>query len=72
MFVMRRIAPIALALALVALLAAGCGGSNGSSDDDQGGGSPGAKVFADAGCGDCHTMATAPCTGMSQSNRQNG
>ncbi len=63
MFGMRRLAPIALALASIALLASGCGGKKSASGNTQGSGSPGAKVFADAGCGSCHTMATAGATG---------
>ncbi|HMJ00599.1 MAG TPA: cytochrome c [Gaiellaceae bacterium] len=62
---MRRIAPFALALFCVALLASGCGSKKSASSPKgvQGSGSPGAKVFADAGCGSCHTMATAGATG---------
>jgi mono/diheme cytochrome c family protein len=59
---MRRIAPLAIALVSILLLAAGCGGSGGDSsegDESSAGGSPGAKVFADAGCGNCHTMRAA-------------
>ena len=44
-----------VAIGLLALGLAGCGG------DDQTAG--GAKVFADAGCGDCHTLAAADATG---------
>jgi mono/diheme cytochrome c family protein len=62
---MRRIAPLALALVSLVLVTAGCGGSNGDSggDESSGGGSPGAKVFADAGCGNCHTMRAANAKG---------
>src|SRR6187402_1841115 len=73
MMVMRRIAPSALALIGVAVVALGvvvattsCGGGDKSStpgNNEKGSGSPGAKVFADAGCGNCHTMATAGATG---------
>ncbi|MEP7225586.1 MAG: c-type cytochrome, partial [Actinomycetota bacterium] len=62
---MRRIAFIALpfaavAVAAIVILASGCGGKKRSSGPAAvGSGSPGAKVFADAGCGGCHTMATA-------------
>ncbi len=50
-----------LALGLVLLVTAGCGGNGKKSANAriEGGGSPGAKVFADAGCGGCHTLATA-------------
>jgi mono/diheme cytochrome c family protein len=67
---MRRIALLATALLAVALasillLTVGCGGKSSSSSDDEGtgGGSPGAKVFASAGCGNCHTMKTANAKG---------
>ena len=62
---MRRIAPLAFALISLVLLTAGCGGGNDDSggDDSTSGGSPGAKVFADGGCGDCHTMKAANATG---------
>lgn len=65
---MRRIVPFALAvvsLAVVSLVLgiSGCGGKKSSSSDSDGSGSPGAKVFAEAGCGDCHTMATAGASG---------
>jgi mono/diheme cytochrome c family protein len=52
-------------LAALALAAAGCGGDNGG-DGSAGGTSPaepGAAVFADAGCGDCHTLEAAGSTG---------
>jgi mono/diheme cytochrome c family protein len=68
MFAVRRIAPIALALASIALLTSGCGGKKSASPDRQGNGSPGAAVFADAGCGGCHTMATAGATGKAGPN----
>ena len=71
MRVMRRVAPIALALFClavvtvgVALITSGCGSKKGNSAaDGYDSASPGAKVFADAGCGGCHTMATAGATG---------
>lgn len=49
-----------LLLLLVALLA-GCGGGDG--DGDENGGGPGAAVFAEAGCGSCHTYSPASSTG---------
>jgi mono/diheme cytochrome c family protein len=60
-----RVAPLALALVLLALLTAGCGdkGSSSAGDDAGGSGTPGAKVFADAGCGNCHTMEAAGAKG---------
>src|SRR5687768_14998233 len=62
---MRRIAPLAFALVSLVLLTAGCGGGGGDSggDESTSGGSPGAKVFADADCGNCHTMRAADATG---------
>jgi cytochrome c553 len=60
---MHRLAPVALALAFLTLVASGCGGGGSSESDIEASGSPGAKVFADAGCGDCHTMKTAGSTG---------
>ena len=47
-----------LALAALVVLA-GCGGDGDSSEAD----SPGAKVFADAGCGGCHALAAAGTSG---------
>ena len=52
---MRVLRILALAAAVVL---AGCGGS-----DDSDSQSAGAKVFADAGCGGCHTLAAAGSTG---------
>ncbi len=60
---MHRLAPIVLALTFLALATSGCGGGKSSDSDGEGGGSAGAKIFADAGCGNCHTMATAGATG---------
>ena len=58
------IALLAIALASILLLTAGCGGNGGSGGDETAGsGSPGAKVFADAGCADCHTMRAADAKG---------
>ena len=51
-----------VALLLVVLVAiAGCGGGDESAD--SGANAEGAKVFADAGCGDCHTLGAASTTG---------
>ena len=47
------------AFLLVALpLAAGCGSSGGSAS------SPGGKVFASSGCGNCHTLKAADAKGQ--------
>jgi cytochrome c553 len=55
---LRATAAIALT---IPLLAAGCGGSGGSSQHAS---SPGAKVFASAGCGGCHTLQAAGSKGQ--------
>ena len=61
---MRRLAPFAIALVSILLLTAGCGGNGGGSDaSDDAGGSPGAQIFADQGCGDCHSMRAADAKG---------
>ncbi len=49
-----------LALVAAAVLA-GCGGGDGESGSEES--SAGAKVYADAGCGDCHTLGAAGSTG---------
>ncbi len=59
-----------LLVAALAVAAAGCGGSSG--DDTQralqGDPANGAKVFASAGCGSCHTLAAAGATGTAGPN----
>ena len=62
---MRRAAPFVLALAALMLVTAGCGNksSSNASDDPAGSGTPGAKVFATAGCASCHTMGAAGAKG---------
>ena len=57
---MRSVKLRLLLLLLVAALA-GCGGDDGDGDGADGG--PGAKVFAEAGCGSCHTFSPASSTG---------
>jgi mono/diheme cytochrome c family protein len=60
--ILRRFLPAGLVL--VALLAStGCGGGESGGDESSGGGSPGAQVFADADCGNCHTLKAANATG---------
>jgi cytochrome c553 len=54
---MKLSAPAALLFAILPLLA-GCGGSGSSSS------APGAKVFASAGCGGCHTLEAAGSNGQ--------
>jgi mono/diheme cytochrome c family protein len=51
-----------LLLLLVAGLLAGCGGGD-DNGEEEGGASAGATVYADAGCGSCHTFSPAGSTG---------
>src|SRR5262249_1442933 len=51
----------ALALLVAGLLVAGCGGKNATSK-------AGAKVFASAGCGGCHTLSAAKSSGQTGPN----
>ena len=53
------IGPVLLA-AIAVVLVSGCGGNKSSSSLA---GTPGAKVFASAGCGNCHTLAEADAKG---------
>ena len=54
----------ALVVGVVLLGVVGCGGNgDGDGGSDSAASSPGAKVFADAGCGNCHTMEAADATG---------
>jgi mono/diheme cytochrome c family protein len=58
-------------LVLVALLLAGCGGNG--DDEPAGEDEPatevsGEQVFADAGCGNCHTLAAAGASGTTAPN----
>jgi len=55
----RRAWAIACALALALALGA-CGGGE---DDSGGGATTGEGVWAEAGCGNCHTLASANATG---------
>jgi cytochrome c553 len=50
----------ALPLVAAAVLLAGCGGNSGTTASS----SAGAKVFASAGCGSCHTLAAAKSNGQ--------
>ena len=58
--------PHLLVLVLIGLLA-GCGGGDGGGNGGDGGGgggtSEGSQVFAEAGCGTCHTYEPAGSTG---------
>jgi mono/diheme cytochrome c family protein len=57
-----------LLLLLVAALLAGCGGGDDNGDGEGEGTSAGARVFADAGCGSCHTFSPAGSTGTTAPN----
>ena len=54
-----------LVLGAVLLVTAGCGnkGKKSASPPVADTGSPGAKIFASAGCGGCHTLSAADATG---------
>src|SRR5690348_3756748 len=58
---------VAIPLAIAALTAAACGGGGDSKSGGGGNGSQansaGAKVFADAGCKNCHTLKAAGANG---------
>ena len=60
---------VAIPLAIAALTAAACGGGSSSDNSNSGGGggsqsnSAGAKVFANAGCKNCHTLKAAGAKG---------
>jgi mono/diheme cytochrome c family protein len=59
---------LALAASIVALALAGCGGSDSGNGGGSGGSSSsanaaGAKVFANAGCKNCHTLKAAGASG---------
>ena len=58
------VAVLVVAAAVLVVVVSACGGGNESSDSSSAvANSPGAKVFADAGCGNCHTMEAADATG---------
>ena len=58
-----------IALAALALAAAGCGGGDSASDVKlPGDAEDGKQVFADAGCGGCHTMRAASASGTKGPN----
>jgi mono/diheme cytochrome c family protein len=58
-----------LLLLLVAGLLAGCGGGDDNGDGNgDGATSAGAQVFADAGCGSCHTFTPAGSSGTTAPN----
>jgi mono/diheme cytochrome c family protein len=64
-----RVRLLPLALAAVALLAGGCGGGESASDVNlPGNADAGKQVFADAGCGGCHTMRAANSSGTKGPN----
>lgn len=57
-------------LGALAIAAAGCGGDGGGSGSAAGtqADSPGARVFAEAACGSCHTLDAAGATGKTGPN----
>ena len=58
----------ALVVGVVFLSLSGCGGNGDDGGSSSATSSPGAKVFADAGCGNCHTMEAADATGTTGPN----
>jgi mono/diheme cytochrome c family protein len=60
-------AGVVLIAVAVALGLVGCGGDDGGNGSPQAD-SPGARVFAQAGCGSCHTLAAAGATGKTAPN----
>jgi mono/diheme cytochrome c family protein len=57
---LRLLSPVAIAIILFAATACGGGGhKQAQAGEDSGVNPAGAKVFEDAGCGDCHTLAAA-------------
>lgn len=48
---------------MAACVLTSCGGGQKSASSSSASDSPGAKVFADAGCGDCHTLSAADAKG---------
>ena len=68
----RRLASLVVFSALAPLAVMGCGGGGGGDDEGGGGASgnaeAGAKVFASAGCGGCHTLKAAGSSGTTGPN----
>jgi mono/diheme cytochrome c family protein len=60
----------ALVVGVALLGLSACGGGGGGSDNgsDSAASSPGAKVFADAGCGNCHTLSAVDAKGTTGPN----
>jgi mono/diheme cytochrome c family protein len=64
-----RSRPLLVVLAALTLTAAGCGGGEKASDTNlPGDADKGKQVFADAGCGGCHTLRAANATGSKGPN----
>ena len=64
-----RSRPVLLALAVLTLTAAGCGGGEKASDTNlPGDTAKGKQVFATAGCAGCHTLRAANATGTQGPN----
>jgi len=61
-----RLKLIAVAAASLSLVIAGCGGASSSATGDKSG--DGAKIFSDAGCAGCHTLAAAGSHGTTGPN----
>lgn len=56
---------LAVVLGTIAIAVSGCGGSEQQAQRSPGAESTGARVFDDAGCGSCHTLAAAGSKGTS-------
>jgi mono/diheme cytochrome c family protein len=66
--VRASLALLTAALAAAALALSGCGGGGDNPTQTGVASEGGAKVFADAGCGNCHTMKAAGATGATGPN----
>ena len=63
--VLKRVAPLAALTGLLALAVAGCGGGGSPADAEL---AQGARLFKDANCGACHTLADANASGTQGPN----
>jgi hypothetical protein len=64
-----RVRPLLVVFGCLTALAGGCGGGEKASDTNlPGNGKAGKQVFADAGCGGCHTLRAANATGSKGPN----
>ena len=70
----KAVLPVLVAVVLVPFAFGACGGGDGGGEANGGGGGAtgnaeaGAKVFADSGCGNCHTLAAANAKGTTAPN----